>query len=138
MAAGGVQVVIAAIVTVTVAVIAVVFTPATALVIGPGNATPIDKTCTAISAIRPDLRRKVRHATPHDQLQAVQDRITSTLTRVAMSIVEMIRADGNKDRKVVGIALTGNQAINQRKTSGQAASRHRNRVTATMPRGISN
>ena len=142
--AGGDPVVIAVIAMATAGDIAVVRVPATVRAIDLDNETPTNEICTTTSVIRPDLHRKVRRATPHDQLQAIQDRTTSTLTRVAMSIAEMIRAGGSKDRKVAGMVVTGSRVTNLRnnqarelKTSGQPANHRHNRATAAIRQGIS-
>lgn len=132
--AGGVRAVTEATVTATGGDIAMGRGEVTAPGIEPDKATRTNGTCTTVSAIGLDLRHKVRREIPHDRQGAAQDRTTSSLTSLAMSIAEMIKARGSKGRKAAGIAVTGSQRINQ---PNNQANHHRGRVPAIVPQEIS-
>jgi hypothetical protein len=136
---GGVRADIVAIVVVIVTAIVVAQEQDIAPAIVPDSATRTDKTCTTVSVIRADPRRKVRPATRLARVPALAmpDRTTSMLTGTATLIAEMIRADGIKGRRTAGNETNNRNSdrVDHRvnRANGQAASHHLGPPTIVRP-----
>ena len=137
VAGGGVPADIVAIVVDIVTAIVVAHEQDTEQVIVPGSVMRTNETCTTVSVIRPDPRRKVRPATPHARAPApaAPDRTTSMLTRMATLIAEMIRVDGTNERRMAGKEISNSPHLDPsaNQANSQAASHHRDPLTIVHP-----
>ncbi len=104
VAVGGVRADIVAIVVVIVTAIVVARELDTEQVIDPGSAMRTNETCTTVSVIRRDPRRKVRLATrlARTPALAITDKTTFIRTGMATLIAGTIKVAGTNERRMAG------------------------------------